>query len=57
MTEIEEIQKAVLLKWAFIGMTRKEIFELEAKREALLIAELRAKMAEKPEWSGAPVTT
>ena len=47
MTEIEEIQKAILLKWQFIGMARKEIFELEAKREALLIAELREKVAEK----------
>lgn len=49
MSKAEEIQRNILLKWEFIHMTRKEIFELEAKREALLVDELREKMTEKAE--------
>ena len=49
MSKAEEIQRNILLKWEFIHMARKEIFELEAKREALLVQELREKVTEKAE--------
>lgn len=45
MTEIEEIQKNILLKWQYIYLIRKEITELEKEREDMLVAELSERKA------------
>ena len=44
-TEIEEIQRKILLKWEFIHMTRNEIADLEGKRLEMLEAELSERKA------------
>lgn len=45
MTEIETLQRRILLKWQYIYLIRKEITELEKEREDMLVAELSERKA------------